>query len=100
MFVVTGDGRRVYSCIRERSRRGIEGDGSSTIVLTNRSQAGKFSKIFARCARRQIFIQIFENIDLPQIDRNSYGRAQIEIDSLVYIIRLYVRHVHRTTSTV
>ena len=28
--------------------------------------AGKFSKIFARCARRQIFNQIFENIDLPQ----------------------------------
>jgi len=28
--------------------------------------AGKFSKIFARCARRQIFIQIFENLGLPQ----------------------------------
>ena len=29
--------------------------------------AGKFSKIFARCARRQIFIQILENPQLPQI---------------------------------
>ena len=28
--------------------------------------AGKFSKIFARCARRQIFIQILENPQLPQ----------------------------------
>ena len=29
--------------------------------------AGKFSKIFARCARRQIFIQILENPQLPQL---------------------------------
>ena len=29
--------------------------------------AGKFSKIFARCARRQIFIQILENPQLPQV---------------------------------
>ena len=38
-----------------------------TDLLTDRSQAGKFSKIFARCARRQIFIQIFENPHLPQV---------------------------------
>ena len=38
----------------------------SLYLLTGRSQAGKFSKIFARCARRQILIQILENPYLPQ----------------------------------
>ena len=36
-------------------------------LLTDRSLAGKSSKIFARCARRQFFFQIFENPDLTQV---------------------------------
>ena len=48
----------VYVCIQT--------DLILTNLLTGRSQAGKFSKIFARCARRQILIQILENPYLPQ----------------------------------
>ena len=44
-------------------------------LLTDRSLAGKSSKIFARCARRQIFFQIFENPDLTQALADAQAQA-------------------------
>ena len=51
---------RVVSCVDTLSQIFSTADRSLGFL------AGKFSKIFARCARRQIFIQIFENLGLPQ----------------------------------
>jgi hypothetical protein len=71
LFVVTGDRTEaggecvlvlLCTCVYERILY-------SLYLLTGRSQAGKFSKIFARCARRQILIQILENPYLPQPPR-------------------------------
>ena len=46
--------------------------------------AGKFSKIFDRCARRQIFIQIFENPCLAQ--RRRVGQPVVSLVSRLYWI--------------
>ena len=47
-------------------------------LLTVRFQAGKFSKIFARCARRQILIQILENPCLGQFP--NFGAWLVVLD--------------------
>ena len=48
--------------------------------------AGKFSKIFARCARRQIFIQILENPQLPQV-MVWWEKRHIQLDPAGYLRR-------------
>ena len=54
--------------------------------------AGNFFKIFARCARRQIFNQIFENIGLPQAESlpNRALGSRI-VDTSVTMCRVCVR---------
>ena len=55
-----GDGRcRKIPFLQGCYTKGYERILNSLYLLTGRSQAGKFSKIFARCTRRQILILNF-----------------------------------------
>ena len=67
----------VYVCIRT--------DLILTISAHWPLSDSKFSKIFARCARRQILIQILENPYLPQESNGIFASRVFEFECLLFL---------------